>query len=315
MVVKNGVGALAREGRYRAYRERRGETPVFIKVPVEPTDERSAESLRHEHQILRGLEVPGVVRSLALEERDGVPALVLEDAGEEDLAGRLARGPLDTEAFLALAPQMAAAVGHVHKRNVLHCNLNPASFVLCHQGKTVTLVDFADATTVAGQITPCQSRSLAYTAPEQTGRLRQRPDQRADLYSLGAIFYEMLTGRPPFPSTDSVELVHAHLAVNPVAPAIMNPAIPRPLSDIALRLLAKSPEERYQSAEAVVADLEEARARWRAGGTIEPFELARDELARELPLPARLYARDAEVTALTRALERVLDGGRVSCSR
>ena len=118
----------------------------------------------------------------------------------------------------------------------------------------------------------------------------------------------MLTGRPPFPSVDPVEVVHAHLARNPVAPAILDPGIPRPLSDITLRLLAKDPEARYQTAAGLLADLDEARAQWLAGRSIQPFELGRDELARELPLPARLYGREQAEAVLAAALERVSSG-------
>ena len=103
-------------------------------------------------------------------------------------------------------------------------------------------------------------------APELTGRMRRAVDHRADLYALGATFYEMLVGTPPFPRSSAAELVHAHLASLPVSPAVMAPAVPILLSDIVLKLLAKMPEERYQSADGLVADLQEARRQWRSRG-------------------------------------------------
>jgi predicted ATPase/signal transduction histidine kinase len=298
---------LTREGsRYDVHRERRHGRSVIIKRQKDPTDERAAAALRHEYRILQSIDAPGVVKPLALEDPSGRPALVLEDAGHEHLAAHLARGALDTDAFLALAVQMAAIVARVHHRNILHRDLCPDNFVLADGH--VTLVDFESATPATGSVAVEPVGALPYAAPEATGRLRRAPDERSDLYALGAMFYEMLTGRPPFPSVDPVELVHAHLARNPVAPAILDPSVPRPLSDITLRLLAKDPDGRYQTAAGLLADLEDAYARWRSARAIEPFELGRDELTREFRLPARLYGRDHAEAVLASAVECVASG-------
>ncbi|HEX7943010.1 MAG TPA: AAA family ATPase, partial [Gemmatimonadaceae bacterium] len=288
------------------HRERRDGRRVIVKRQKDPMDEAAAALLRHEFQTLRNIDAPGVVKALALEELSGHPALILEDAGQETLAAHLTRGALDTDAFLALAVQMAASVVRVHQRHTLHRDLCPDNFVVADE--RVTLVDFESATTATGRIAIEPIGTLLYMAPEATGRLRRGSDERSDLYSLGAIFYEMLTGRPPFPSVDPVELVHAHLARNPVAPAILNPSVPRPLSDIALRLLAKDPEARYQTSAGLLADLEEAHAQWRSARTIELFELGRDELTREFPLPTRLYGRERDEAVLAGAVERVSSG-------
>lgn len=190
---------LTREGsRYDVHREQRDGRTVVVKRQRDPMDERAAASLRDEHQTLRSIDAPGVVRPLALEELRGCPTLILEDAGDEDLAAHLAKGALDTDAFLALAVQMAATVARVHQRNILHRDLCPDNFVLADGH--VTLVDFESATTATGLIGVDPVGTLLYMAPEATGRLRRGPDERSDLYSLGAIFYEMLTGRPPFPA-------------------------------------------------------------------------------------------------------------------
>src|SRR5262249_7740841 len=137
-----------------------------------------------------------------------------------------------------------------------------------------------------------RERGLAYAAPEITGRMSCAVDHRADLYSIGAVLYEMLTGSSPFPFHDPLELVHPPPARIPTSPAEVIGAIPVPLFDIVMRLLEKMPERRYQSAEAVVADLREAERRLRTTGAIAPFELGVFDLARELPLPERLYGRD-----------------------
>jgi hypothetical protein len=130
MRVSSGGGLSADgsgrdDGAYRIYREYRGETPVLVKVPADPTDERSAAALRREHRVLLDLDVPGVIRPVALEERDGAPALVLEDLDDESLAQRLVRGPLTTEGFLAVAPQLARSLAAVHQRNIPRASCSP----------------------------------------------------------------------------------------------------------------------------------------------------------------------------------------------
>src|SRR5262249_19891689 len=154
-------------------------------------DAASAARLRHEYELLTGLDVPGVVRPLRLEDVNGVPELVLEPAGTLDLAARLRLGPLGVREFLDLATRMAAAVGRVHARNVVHRDLSPAKFVLDDAGG-VTIVGFEFATALSGRISTGELEgTLAYLAPEQTGWLRRAVDHRADLYALGATFYEI----------------------------------------------------------------------------------------------------------------------------
>jgi hypothetical protein len=134
-------------------------------------------------------------------------------------------------------------------------------------------------------------------------------DRRSDLYSLGAVFYEMLTGTPPFRHQDPLELVHAHLARTPVSPSLLAVGVPALLSSIVLKLLSRAPELRYQSSAALIMDLREARNRWRMGGTVEPFELGTLDLTLELPLPDRLYGREPELAAMRAAYSRVAKGG------
>jgi predicted ATPase/signal transduction histidine kinase len=200
----------------------------------------------------------------------------------------------------------------VHARGVVHRDINPFNWVVA-ENRTLTLIDFDGATAPSGMDTsiasPPQSAGLLlYMSPEQTGRMNRLVDHRSDLYGLGATFYEMLTGGPPFPLRDPIELMHAHLALAPVSPSHKHLTIPAALSGIVLKLLAKMPEERYQSAEAVVADLEEAERRWKASGTIVPFELGRVDLARQLPPFERIVGREDETHELLAALERVLGG-------
>ena len=106
--------------------------------------------------------------------------------------------------------------------------------------------------------------TLAYMAPEQTGRMNRGVDYRADFYALGATFFELLTNRRPFESKTPLELLHAHVAQMPPSPRELVPSIPEPVAAIVLKLLAKDPAARYQSAWGLIADLEECQRQLKA---------------------------------------------------
>ncbi|MBC7172858.1 MAG: protein kinase, partial [Polyangiaceae bacterium] len=243
--------------RFVVRREWRNGAARIKKSANAPASAEVVERLRHEHAVLQALHAPGIGRVSALEEgADGI-ALVLDDAGPADLGARVARGPLPVSEFLDLAIAMTRALGAVHERGFLHGDVCPENFVLDPEGGRVTLVDFELATEVeeGAARSPAEGlldATLAYVAPERTGRMRVPVDGRADLYSLGATFYTMLTGAPPFDAPDPSGLVHAQVAKVPVPPADRDDAIPRLLSDLVLKLLAKMPELRYQTARAVV---------------------------------------------------------------
>ncbi|WNG48707.1 AAA family ATPase [Archangium minus] len=293
-----------------------GASLVLKQVRRSPFASSSLAMLHHEHALLRELRdsgVPGVVRPLAFEEVADTPTLVLEDAGPYDLREWLRRNPLDLDTFLELALQLAESLEGLHRHHVIHRNFNPTNIIVAAGVPLVTVIDFDLATRVPGPFHSASTLgefelSLPYIAPEQTGRMDRLVDHRADLYSLGATFYEMLTGQPPFTSTDPAELVHAHLARPPLPPAVANSQVPALLSDLVLKLLAKMPDERYQSAESLLSDLLEARRRQRTTGELEPFELGGLEQAQQLALPERLYGRERELAQLEAALARVRSG-------
>ncbi len=293
-------------------RDRRGSTTILKKVLASGPDPAAAAArLRHEHDLLTHLSVSGVVRPLGWEPHPTTPALLLEDAGTANLEQRLRGEPMAVAPFLQLAIGLTELLARLHASHVIHRDLCPANIVVDGQDH-LTLVDFESAvlvpsTRLAG-VAPEPLAELAYLAPEQTGRMNRLVDRRADLYSLGAIFYRMLSGSPPFPDAEPMDVVHAHLARAPVPLERAVARVPPLLSQLVLRLLAKMPEQRYQSAEGLLADLRGAAARLQATGEIAPFELGLEDLARELPLPARLYGRLGELDRLRAIWERVRAG-------
>jgi serine/threonine protein kinase len=227
---------------------------VIRKEPLGPDAPRR---LQHELAILKRLR--GVAGVAQLLEAPRYPdSIMLGDVGDTSLAA-LSK-PLNVDELIELAVQLARVVDGMHRRGVMHRDVTPANVVISRTG-AACLVDFALAMSLA-EIRPEFTHhrqivgTLAYLAPEQTGRTGRSVDQRADLYALGVTLYELATGAPPFGSGDPLRLVHAHLARVPVPPARLNPAVPAPLSEVVMHLLEKEPDNRYQSAEGVVYDLE-----------------------------------------------------------
>ena len=248
---------------------------------------------------LRGL--PGVAQ-LADEPR--YPgSITLADAGRTRLAE--VATPPEVDVLVRLAAALAQAVAGMHRRGVMHRDITPANIVISRDGAP-SLVGFGSAASLA-EIRPQFMHhtqitgTLAYLAPEQTGRTGRSVDQRSDLYALGATLYEVATGGPPFGSGDPLRLTHDHLALVPTPPAEVNPAVPGPLSQIIMHLLEKEPDRRYQSAEGLLQDLETLRAA--PGAALRVGE--HDVPLRLLP-PSRPVGRDGEVDTLRRAFEDAL---------
>jgi len=294
-------------------------TRVFLAggtvIRKEPLGPDAARRLQHEAAMLERLR--GVAGVVQLAEAPRFPGpMVLEDVGGTNLAGM--GTPLTVDDLARLAAGLARAVAGMHRRGVIHRDITPANIVLSRDRNPQTpyLVDFALATTfaeISPEFTPHTEivGTLAYLAPEQTGRTARLVDQRADLYALGATLYELATGGPPFGTGDPLRLIHDHLARVPLRPDAVNPAVPAPLSEIIMHLLEKEPDNRYQTADGVVFDLQQiqdARARRGAAG----LRVGEHDVPVRLLSPSRLVGRDAEVALLGAAFEEAL-AGRCRC--
>src|SRR5262249_26947090 len=151
--------------------------------------------------------------------------------------------------------------------------------------------------------------TLAYMAPEQTGRMNRSTDSRSDLYSLGITFYQMLTGTLPFTATDPMEWVHCHIAKNPVPPSDRLENVPAPVSAIIMKLLAKTAEDRYQTAAGVESDLRRCLAEWETRSQIGNFRLGRHDTPAHLLIPEKLYGRASDIQTLLASFDRVVASG------
>jgi len=303
----------ARSGLYRAVRRQDGRPVILERLHAEMADARELGRLRHELGVGRSLESPFVLRPLELETRDARVSLVFEDFDGALLSNELSR-PLSIDRFFSIAQRLAEALADLHRHGLVHNGLKPASILVSHETDELKLLDLGDANPIAhsplftlgAQVT---EKDPAYMSPEQTGRMNRGVDHRSDLYSLGLVYYSLLTGALPFQASDPLEWVHSHIAQPPRSPTAVVPAIPEVLAQLVLKLLAKQADQRYQSAGGVKADLERCAAEWRAHRHVEPFLLGSRDVVDRLTFPGRLYGRQPELRALAAALERVVGSG------
>ncbi len=239
--------------------------------------------------------------------------LILEDPGGEPL-DRLLGQPMELSRFLRFAVGLVAALGKLHKQGLIHKDIKPANILVDSASGAVWLTGFGIASRLPRERQSAEppqmiAGTLAYMAPEQTGRMNRSIDSRSDLYSLGVTFYEMLTGVLPFTASDPMEWVHCHIARQPVAPEQYAKEIPAPLSAIVMKLLAKTADERYQTAAGVEAALRRCLAAWESFGRIDPFPLGAQDASDRLMIPERLYGREREIATLLASFDRVVAYG------
>ena len=268
---------------------------------------------RREYEITKNLNLTGVVDAYSLENHQFRWVMALEDFGGRSLDRSIEIKQFSLIEFLPLAIQIANILGQVHQHNILHKDINPSNIVWHQTTGQVKLIDFGISTVLTRENQTFRNPNLlegtlAYMSPEQTGRMNRAIDYRTDFYSLGATFYELLTGQLPFVTQDELELVHCHLARQPAPPHERKPDIPPTLSEIVLKLMSKNAEDRYQSAYGLKADLEECLRQWQAKGQIDPFPLARNDVSDRFQIPQKLYGREREIDTLLAAFDRVSQG-------
>src|SRR5436309_1049842 len=273
----------------------------------------SLRRLEHAYGLRDELDPAWAVRPLALVHHHGRPALLLEDPGGELLIGLLGQ-PWAVRPFLRIALGLADALGQLHARGLIHKDLKPAHILVNTATAEVRLTGFGIASRVPRERPVPEppeviAGTLAYMAPEQTGRMNRSIDSRSDLYAYGVILYELLTGALPFTAAEPMEWIHCHIARHPMLPTERVPGIPAPLAAIVMKLLAKTAEERYQTAAGVAADLRRCLAEWDAHGRIDSFPLGEQDVPDRLLIPEKLYGRERESQALLAAFDQVVADG------
>ena len=313
--LSNDVFTAKREGEFTLHRgSGDGVDSILIVAPAGEYPAREAvRRLEHEYELRTALDSEWAALPVALAPRGGRMTLVLEDPGGEALDRLLGR-PLEVTQFLRIAMPIVAAVRQMHERGIIHKDIKPANVLVDTTRERAWLTGFGVASRLprehrAPEPPEVVAGTLAYMAPEQTGRMNRSVDSRSDLYALGVTFYEMLAGTLPFTAADPMEWVHCHVARQPVPPDERVPGIPGALSAIVMKLLAKTAEDRYQTAAGLASDLRRCLLAWEASGRIEPFSLGQQDASDRLLIPERLYGREREIDAMAAAFDRVVARG------
>src|ERR1700732_1869285 len=290
-------------------------TAVLAVLPAaEHPTPATLDCLAREYELKDELDGAWAVRPLELVRERGRIMLVIEDTRSEPLH-RLLGQPMEMRSFLRLAIAIAAALTQVHRRGLVHKDIKPANILVNRTTGEVKLTGFGIASRLPrerqGPAPPeTIAGTLAYMAPEQTGRMNRSIDARSDLYALGVTLYQMLTGSLPFTAVDPMEWVHCHIARKPVPPSERLETVPAAVSQIILKLLAKTPEERYQTAAGLERDLRRCLADCDTGGSTEKaFPLGEHDHSERLVIPEKLYGRAREIETLLSSFNEVVVTG------
>jgi predicted ATPase/signal transduction histidine kinase len=308
---------LARNERFMLCRARRtadGRCVLLKRLVDGAAHEADVALLEREFELLRSLPIDAITKPLERLFEAGRCVLVLEDCGGRTLQALCRDGRPPLGWVLDYASQLAAVLAELHRCGIVLRGLRPQAVLVEGPQRRIRLADFSDAARGAAEaaepLPPRLYRSqLAYAAPEYSGRIGRGCDYRSDFYSLGVMLYELLCDHPPFDgSAEPLALIHAHAAKVAVAPAEINSAVPQAVSQVVMKLLAKAPEERYQSAQGLQRDLQRCRQEWGRHGRVLPFDIGTRDVPEQFAVPQRLYGRDGELAQLRAAFERARQG-------
>lgn len=306
---------------YRAFDESR-KTYVVVKMLKDeyPKPEVIA-GLKREYKLLESLKIEGIIKVFSLQKCSNGPAIIMEDFCALSLSKILEKRNLSLKEFLSLGIKLTDILGDIHQHNIIHKDINPSNILWNSETDQLKVIDFEISTVLPREIATSQNPNviegtLAYISPERTGRMNRMIDYRTDLYSLGVTFYEMLTGQLPFPSNNAMELIHCHIAKDPVPPYKLKSAFTRKekisiglLSNIILKLMAKNAEERYQSIFVLKTDLENCLEQL-TSGKVRDFKIAKNDFSNKFQIPQKLYGREKELELLINSFNSTCQGNK-----
>lgn len=314
-VLTQKLGESLQATVFKGFHKHVEDYPLVIKcLKLISSWEDQSRHLRQKIERLKVLHDPRVCTPLALESSDDQHFIVQPWFDGQPLNRWSKLQPtLNFNDFFVLACGLADTLQTVHDAGITHGGVKPNNILIKPDSLTLRLTDF---------ITPLDIRdvshfiydpefvrnTLAYTSPEQTGRINYRVDFSTDLYSLGIVFYELLSGQLPFFSPDPLELIHSHLAEESPPLDRINPAIPVTLAGIVARLIMKQPEKRYQSASGLLADLMRCQEEFSKTGTISHFTLCQHDRSRRVVFISKLVGRRQESALIHQEYNQVMQG-------
>ena len=288
--------------------------PLLIKVyKIDAISSPHISQFKQKFNIILNIKSEGFVKAKNIKFCNNDLAIVMEDFSGIFLNDFIINGNYDIKKLIDIFIQLARAVGDMHDAGIIHKELNPKNILINEESGTVKIIDYGFASFLTQEneqiyLSEILKDNLTYISPEQTGRMNRTMDYRTDFYSLGIIFYELLTGSVPFYSNNPLNLFHSHIARLPKTPFQHRTDIPKVISEIIMKLMAKDPDERYQSGFGFISDLKECRAQIENKGWIEPFVIGKDDISKKLIISQKIYGRDDEIKKLITSFERVCIG-------
>lgn len=298
---------------YKALRKDDQSAVIIKSITTQDDNLYKIAKLRHEYEIGCCLQHNCIVKIYAIEHYAHNTLLVIEDFQGISLAQFLKQYTFGLIDFLKVAISLADTISYIHKNKIIHKDIKPSNLIIHPQSHLIKVTDFGISSSLNQEIQTVSNPTLlegtlAYMSPEQTGRMNRPIDYRTDLYSLGVVFYEMLTQKLPFEETDPLELVHCHIAKLPNPPHKVNAEIPLVISEIISKLLSKSAEERYFSAQGLKFDLQTCLSSLESTGGIQNFVLGKHDELEKFQIPDKMYGREQEIEQLMAIFNQVAQG-------
>jgi len=298
---------------YKAFRRNNGSTDLLkilkkdYLVTAEPT------RYHQEFEITHNLNLDRVVSVKRLDKMVDTLVLVFDYVEASPLSRVISDTHLSLQDKLKIAVSIAEALSDIHAAQIIHKDINPANILIDPKSLRPKIIDFGIATRLSREYPTIKNPdilegTLAYISPEQTGRLNRTLDYRSDYYSFGTTLYELFTGQLPFETGNTSELLHCHIAKPPEPPDRINPAIPKVVSAIIMKLMEKSAELRYQSPWGIQADLKKCTEQLQHGATIHNFPIGSHDRSKQLQIQQKLYGREKELQLLLATFQRVAKG-------
>lgn len=294
---------------YRAIRLKDQQAVILKKLNLDYPNASNGARFQHSFELLKRLQSRYVITAHELLSIPNALVMVLEDFKGHSLKFWLNQQSFSLSQQLSLSIQLSEAVAEIHAANIIHKDLNSNNIVYNPATGVLKLIDFDLATLLPREAPSLKTPerlegTLAYMSPEQTGRMNIPLDYRTDLYSLGVTLFELYTGQLPFNSADPLELIHSHIAKQPPSPTQLATQLPPVISNIVLKLLAKSPDNRYQTARGLKNDWLQCQRAWQKSSKISDFHLAQGDISDKFQLPNKLYERQWAINSLLKAINR-----------